>query len=106
MLRNARRSSPRSHLALLRNRSHPYRTVGKAVRSSAPRDTIPARASVERKAEVAHAHDQYHRRYGDLLQGLGFGPADRLQPWVAAVGRRLGHPDAVLFAAGLSGHRA
>ena len=40
------------------------------------------------------------RRHRDLLQGLGLGPADRVQPRLAAVGRRLGHPDAVLPAAG------
>ena len=29
----------------------------------------------------------------------GDGSAHRLQPWLAAVGRRLGHPDALLPAA-------
>ena len=41
----------------------------------------------------------------DLLQGLGHGPADRVQPRLAAVRRRLGHPDDVLPAARLSRHR-
>ena len=35
----------------------------------------------------------------------GSGPADRVQPRLAAVGRRLGHPDAVLPPAGLPRHR-
>ena len=36
----------------------------------------------------------------------GVGPADRLQPRLAALGRRLGHPDAVLPAPRLPGRRA
>ena len=36
----------------------------------------------------------------------GSGPADRVQPWLAAVGGRLGRADAVLPQPRLSRHRA
>ncbi len=65
----------------------------------------PARrlTSLQRKARHAHHH---HGRCGrDLLQGLGIRPAPRLPSRLAAVGRRLGQPDAVLPRARLSGHR-
>ena len=55
--------------------------------------------------EKADGHDHHDRRHGDLLQGLGLGPADRLQPRLAAFGRRLGHPAAVLPPARLPRHR-
>src|SRR5437764_1218008 len=34
---------------------------------------------------VLHAHHYDQGRHGDLLQGLGFGPTDRVQPRLAAV---------------------
>src|SRR5919201_6519477 len=55
---------------------------------------------------AAHGHDHHVRRHGDLLQGLGVGPTDRLQPWLASVGRRVGHPTAVLPPARLPRDRA
>src|SRR3954447_22557704 len=64
-----------------------------------------ASASTPGPAEAAHAHDHHQRRHGDLLQGLGLGPTDRFQPWLAAIGRRLGHPNAVLPTGGLPRHR-
>src|ERR671924_2128735 len=61
-------------------------------------------ANPEHKEEADGNH--YHQgRHRALLQGLGLGPTDRLQPWLAALGRRLGHPAVVLPRAGLSGHR-
>ena len=42
----------------------------------------------------------------DLLQGLGQRTADRVQPWLAAVGRRLGCADDVLPVARISRDRA
>ena len=45
-------------------------------------------------------NDHHQRRHRDLLQGLGHGSADRVQPRLAAVGGRLGHADAVLPAQG------
>src|SRR5437867_13263223 len=63
-------------------------------------------ASTPRPTEAAaHGHDHHDRWHGDLLQGLGLGPSDRFQPRLAALGRRLGHPDAVLPAARLPRHR-
>jgi hypothetical protein len=53
----------------------------------------------------SHAHDHHRRRHGHLLQGLGIGPAGRVQPRLAAVQRRLGHPADVLPAARLPRHR-
>src|SRR6266568_1632542 len=62
-------------------------------------------ASLRDKRRQSHGHDHDDRRHGNLLQGLGLGPADRLQPRLAAVRRRLGHPDAVLPPARLPRHR-
>ena len=53
-----------------------------------------------------HEHDHNQGRRRDLLQGLGQGPAHRVQPRLAAVGRRLGRADAVLPQSRLSRHRA
>src|ERR1700733_11546689 len=53
-----------------------------------------------------HGHDHHDRRRRDLLQGRGGGSADRVQPWLATVVRRLGLPDDVLPAAGLPGDRS
>jgi hypothetical protein len=58
-----------------------------------------------RPVEATYEYHHDNRRHGDLLQGLGLGPADRLQPRLAAVSRRLGCPDAVLLAAWLPGDR-
>src|SRR6476661_8249809 len=55
--------------------------------------------------EARHAHYHHHRCGRDLLQGLGIRPATCLQPRLAVVRRRLGHPAAVLCAARLPGHR-
>ena len=41
-------------------------------------------ASTPTKGAVAHGHDHHNRRRRDLLQGLGLGPTDRLQPRMAA----------------------
>ena len=54
---------------------------------------------------ASHAHHHDRRRHRDLLQGLGDRSADRLQPRLAAVGRRLGRPDDVLPGARLPRHR-
>src|SRR3954453_9497982 len=62
-------------------------------------------ASMFGPAEAADGHDHDDRWYGHLLQGLGVGPTGRLQPWLAAFGRRLGYPDAVLPPARLPRHR-
>ena len=51
-------------------------------------------------------HDHYYRWHGNLLQGLGNRSAHRVQPRLAAVGRRLGHADAVLLRTRLPRHRA
>src|SRR5579863_522574 len=59
-----------------------------------------------RPTEAAHGYGHDDRWHGDLLQGLGLGPADCLQPRLAAVGRRLGHPDAVLPPARLPRRRS
>ena len=53
---------------------------------------------------IAHDHDK--RRHRNLLQGLGLGSAHRVQPRLAAVGRRLGRADAVLPQQQLPRHRA
>src|SRR5580698_7348698 len=57
------------------------------------------------KGRPQNGHNHHLRRHGDLLQGLGKWPADRLQPRLAPLGRRLGHPDDVLPPARLSRHR-
>ena len=44
-------------------------------------------------------HDHHQRRHRDLLQGLGHGAADRVQPWLAAFRRCVRGPDV------LPGHR-
>src|SRR3954468_13540197 len=53
-------------------------------------DTPPARihgtATGQAAPEEAHADDHDARGDGDLLQGLGVGRTDRLQPWLAALG--------------------
>jgi hypothetical protein len=43
-------------------------------------------ATAEPTPGVALADDDHERRDGDLLQALGFGRTDRLQPWLAAFG--------------------
>src|SRR5215831_1387513 len=65
--------------------------------------TLPGGPSpvMPRPTEAAYGYRRDDRLHGDLLQGLGLGPADRLQPRLAAFGRRLGHPDAVFPAARL-----
>src|ERR1700727_1687509 len=45
--------------------------------------------------EAGHARDHDERRHGDLLQGLGVGPADRVQPRLAAVTEHLDLHDAI-----------
>src|SRR5690349_190655 len=67
---------------------------------------MPGRATAEHTPGVAHADSHDERRGPDLLQGLGLGPTNRAQSWLAALGRRLGRSDAVLPRPGLSGHRA
>src|SRR6185295_5769889 len=65
---------------------------------------VPSRSAAKsREFEHGHRRDQRWRR--DLLQGLGPGAADRLQPRLAAIGRRLGRAIAVLPRQGLPGHR-
>ena len=56
------------------------------------------RARRQCPAQMERHHEQGHHegRGRDLLQGLGQGAAHRLQPWLAALGGRLGQPDAVL----------
>src|SRR6185437_9381882 len=44
---------------------------------------------------ASNAFRDHLGRSRDLLQGLGLGSADRLQPRLAALRRRLGQPDAV-----------
>ena len=41
---------------------------------------------------TAHGHDHHDRWHGDLLQGLGVGPADRVQPRLAAFEPTTGTP--------------
>src|ERR1700722_11754985 len=63
--------------------------------------TIAIREGIQPHADD---HHQGRRRY--FLQGLGFGSADRVQPRLAALGRRLGHADAVFPGQGIPGNRA
>ena len=86
-----------------------YRLVHGSVRSADDGrigSASDVRTAIAKPKEAGtDGHDHHDRRHGDLLQGLGIGPADRLQPRLAAVGRRLGHPDAVLPAARVPGDR-
>src|SRR5215211_9190757 len=82
------------------------RPAGSGARSRWVRLAIRGLGANFRSTEAAtHGHDPHDRWHGDLLQGLGLGPTNRLQPWLAPFGRRLGHPAAVLPAARLSGDR-
>jgi hypothetical protein len=53
-----------------------------------------------------HANHNHARRHGDFLQRLGCGSAHRVQPWLAVVSRRLGHPVAFFPGSRLSGDRS
>src|SRR5680860_627545 len=66
------------------------------------RRTARRRFDRQRSDQNAYRHDQRWCR--DLLQGLGFGAADRFQPWLAALRGRLGRADDVLLEQGLPRH--
>src|SRR3569833_1381229 len=78
-----------------------------AVAIVAPPRPLKAVCSTKTERRISHEFRvcDHIRRYGDLLQGLGQGSADRIPPWLAAVGGRLGRPDALLPGQGLSRRR-
>src|SRR5262245_64351965 len=61
---------------------------------------------VDKRRSPPHAYDHDEGRDRDLLQGLGPGSADRVQPRLAAHGRRVGEPDVLPRVARLPRDRA
>src|SRR6266487_3062254 len=111
-------SSPSTSLGSTRESTQPstcrVSLVGKGRPANAP---VAANAALRRTSSseemimasehsVAARSSLHPGRHRDLLQGLWLGPADRLQPRLAALGRRLGCPDDVLPRARLPRDRA